>query len=104
MAKKRPTVEEKKFMTQVAEFGCVACHIDGHYKAAEIHHIRNHTGLGIRPDHSDILPLCPEHHRTGKVSVHLGKQAFIEKYGQEQTLAKMVRERIKQWNEIVDIF
>ena len=40
MAKKRPTVEEKKYMSQVADYGCIACHQDGLNVPAEIHHIR----------------------------------------------------------------
>ncbi len=104
MAKKRPTVAEKKYMNEVSNYGCIACQIDGIVKPAEIHHIRKHTGMGLRPSHFDILPLCASHHRTGKISVHLGKKAFIEKYGTEQQLQQRVRERIKQWNEIVDIF
>ena len=104
MAKKRPTVEEKKYMSQVADYGCVACEQDGLVRPAEIPHIRKHSGMGLRPPHTRILPLCSVHHRTGKISVHLGKQAFIEKYGTEQQLQQRVRERIKQWDEIVDIF
>ena len=104
MAKKRPTVAEKKWMEAVSNYGCIACHQDGLNVPAEIHHIRKHTGMGLRPSHTKILPLCSVHHRTGKISVHLGKEAFVEKYGTEQQLQKLVRERIKKWNEIVDIF
>ena len=102
--KKKPTIKEKKWMEAVANYGCIACEIDGLLSPAEVHHIRKHTGMGLRPSHFDILPLCASHHRTGKISVHLGKKAFIEKYGTEQQLQKLVRERIEKWNEIVDIF
>ena len=92
-------------MSKVAAYGCIACEKDGKISVpCEIHHIRNHTGLGLRPSHYDIIPLCPIHHRTGKISVHLGKQAFEEKYGKQEYLAKQVRERIEEWNEIADIF
>ena len=104
MAKKRPNKVEREWMTKVASYGCVACEIDGLIKPAEIHHIRKHTGMGLRPSHFDIIPLCSVHHRTGKISVHLGKKAFVEKYGSEDLLKQRVRERIEQWNEIVDIF
>ena len=106
MAKKRvATKKEKEWMRKVSELGCYACDIStGYWTIAEVHHIRKHTGMGLRPSHFDILPLCSVHHRTGKISVHLGKQAFIEKYGTEQELQQRVRERIKKWNEIVDIF
>ena len=104
MAKKRPNKVEREWMTKVASYGCVACEIDGLQVSAEIHHIRKHTGMGLRPPHTKILPLCASHHRTGKISVHLGKKAFEKKYGTEEQLEKQLRERIKQWNEIVDIF
>ena len=105
MAKKRPTVAEKKWMQQVADYGCIACEIDGKVSIpCEIHHIRKHTGMGLRPSHFNILPLCSVHHRTGKISVHLGKEAFVKKYGTEEQLEKQLRERIETWNAIVGIF
>ena len=104
MAKKRPTVAERKWMQQVADYGCIACHQDGLIVPAEIHHVRKHTGMGLRPSHFNILPLCASHHRTGKISVHLGKKAFESKYGTEEQLEKQLRERIEEWNAIVGIF
>ena len=104
MAKKRPTVAEKKWMEAVSNYGCIACHQDGLNVPAEIHHIRKHTGMGLRPSHTKILPLCSVHHRTGKISVHLGKSAFEKKYGTEEQLEKQLRERIETWNAIVGIF
>jgi hypothetical protein len=104
MAKKRPNKLEREYMAKVANYGCVACEIDGATRPAEIHHVRKHTGMGLRPSHFDILPLCSVHHRTGKISVHLGKEAFVAKYGTEQYLMKLVKERIEQWNRIADIF
>ena len=88
MAKKRPNKAEREYMTKVAAYGCIACEKDGLVRPAEIHHIRNHTGMGLRPSHFDIIPLCASHHRTGKISVHLNKNAFIERYGTEQCLQK----------------
>ena len=105
MAKKRPTVEERKYMSKVASFGCIACEKDGLDDIpAEIHHVRKHTGIGLRPSNFDVLPLCASHHRTGKISVHLGKSAFEKKYGTEEQLEKQLRERIETWNAIVGIF
>jgi len=104
MAKKRPTVAEKKWMEAVSNYGCIACHQDGLNVPAEIHHIRKHTGMSLKPPHTKILPLCASHHRTGKISVHLGKKAFESKYGTEEQLEKKLRERIEAWNAIADIF
>ena len=91
-------------MNKVSNLGCIACEKDGLVRPAEIHHIRKHTGLGLRPSHYDIIPLCPAHHRTSKISVHLGKQAFEEKYGKQEYLAKKIRERIEEWDTITSIF
>ena len=105
MAKKRPNLAERKWMQQVADYGCIACEKDGKVSVpCEIHHIRKHTGMGLKPSHFNILPLCSVHHRTGKISVHLGKKAFESKYGTEEQLQKQLRERIEEWNAIVGIF
>ena len=104
MAKKRPTVAETKWMQQVADYGCIACHKDGLNVPAEIHHIRKHTGMGLRPSHFNVIGLCSRHHRTGKISVHLGKKAFEEKYGTEEQLEKKLRERLEEWRIITSIF
>ena len=104
MAKKRLNLAERKWLQQVSDYGCIACHQDGLNVPAEIHHIRKHTGMGLRPSHFNILPLCASHHRTGKISVHLGKKAFEKKFGTEEQLQKQLRERIEQWNAIVGIF
>ena len=105
MAKKKvATKAEKEHMSKVAQMGCYACEVNGIENHAEIHHIRKHTGMGLRPPHTKILPLCASHHRTGKISVHLGKKAFEKKYGTEEQLEKQLRERIETWNAIVGIF
>ena len=108
MAKKRvATKKEKEWMQQVADYGCIACHQDGLNVPAEIHHIRSlktGSGIGLRPPHTKILPLCASHHRTGKSSVHLGKKAFEEKYGTEEYLEKKLRERLEEWRTITSIF
>ena len=104
MAKKRPNLAERKWMQQVADYGCVACEIDGLTRPAEIHHIRKHTGMGLRPSHSDTIPLCYSHHRTGKISVHLGKKEFEKRYGTEQEILKKVNreiEKCKEENQVI---
>ena len=91
MAKKRvANKKEKEHLAKVASLGCYVCGSD-----AEIHHIRKHTGMGLRPSHYETIPLCFVHHRTGKDSIHLGKKLFIEKYGTEQEILEITKERIK---------
>ena len=105
MAKKKvKTKAEKERLQTIAEMPCYACFQDGVEMQSEVHHIRKHTGMGLRPSHFDIIPLCSVHHRTGKISVHLGKSAFEKKYGTEEQLEKQLRERIETWNAIVGIF
>ena len=95
MAKKKvATKAEKEHMSKVAQMGCYACEVNGIENHAEIHHIRKHTGMGLRPPHSDTIPLCSIHHRTGKDSIHLGKKLFIKKYGTEQKILKSVKRRL----------
>ena len=97
MAKKRPNKIERERLATIGNMPCYACFQDGREVQAEVHHIRKHTGIGLRPPHTKILPLCASHHRTGKISVHLGKKAFEEKYGTEEQLEKKLRERLKEW-------
>ena len=105
MAKKRPNKAEREYMSKVANHGCIACEIDGKVSVpCEIHHIRNHTGMGLRPSHFDIIPLCPAHHSTSKISVHLNKNAFVERYGTEQYLQKKIKQRIDDWDSLTSIF
>ena len=90
MAKKKvATKKEKEWMSKVQSLGCFCCG-----QEAEIHHIRRHTGLSLRPSHYLTIPLCYRHHRTNKDSIHLGKKLFIQKYGTEQEILKQVKERI----------
>ena len=101
MAKKKvATKKEKEHMRKVAELGCYACEIStGYWTIAEVHHIRKHTGMGLRPPHSDTIPLCSIHHRTGKDSIHLGKKLFIKLYGTEQEILKIVKDRLDESKE-----
>jgi hypothetical protein len=39
------------------------------------------------------------HHRTGKVSVHLGKKEFIARYGTEQDILEKVNREIEKCKE-----
>ena len=104
MAKKRPNLAERKWMQQVADYGCIACEKDGLNVPAEIHHIRKHTGMGLRPSHFDTIPLCSGCHRTNKISVHLGKKEFVKRYGTEQEILEKVNREIERCRENQDIF
>ena len=82
---------EKEHLRRVAEMGCYVCS-----RPAEIHHIRQQTGLAMRSSSYETIPLCEIHHRLGKVSVHLGKKEFIKRYGTEQQILAEIRRRLNE--------
>ena len=96
MGKKRPNKIERERLQAVADLPCYACFQDGLEVASEVHHIRSHTGLGLKSSSFLTIPLCPRHHRYGKVSVHLGKKAFIAKYGTEQEILEKTNREIER--------
>ena len=100
MAKKKvKTKAEKERLQTISEMPCYACFQDGRETQSEVHHIRKHTGMGLRPSHFDTIPLCSGHHRTNKISVHLGKKEFEKKYGTEQEILKKVNREIERCRE-----
>ena len=100
---KKPNKLERERLQAVADMPCYACYIEGREVAAEVHHIRSQTGLGLRPSHFASIPLCPEHHRTGKLSVHLGKVEFEKRYGTQQEILEKVNREIERCRENQDI-
>ena len=91
----------KAHMSRVAELGCIACHIAGTPGTLpELHHPRTNAGAGQKSLDSDVIPLCPPHHRGTmhpKVpSIHLDRARFIETFGTEAHLLRMVR----NWMEV----
>jgi len=86
------TKNEKIALNQIAELGCILCSevlgIEG--TAAELHHVRR---FGAKRATSDVLPLCPEHHR-GNSGVHgLGTKGFTKKW---QISYERLLERVNQ--------
>jgi len=105
MAKKRPNKVERERLKTISEMPCYACFIDGKEVSSEVHHIRKHTGMGLRPSHFDTIPLCSGCHRTNKISVHLGKKEFVKRYGTEQEILEKVNREIERCKkQIADIF
>ena len=79
---------DKDRLDKIAQMGCFCCGMP-----SEVHHIRSHTGLSLRPDHQDTIPLCPIHHNMGNESIHLNKKLFEEKFGTEKQL--LIKTNIK---------
>lgn len=90
---------EKQHLQRVADLGCVACLIMGNPGTpAEIHHLREGVGMSQRADHFNAIGLCPAHHRgthhPAVPSIHLSKQAFIDRFGTEAALLALVRQLV----------
>ena len=49
--------QRKRWFDFQSAYGCVVCR-----RAAQIHHVRNHTGMGKRPVDECTVPLCDAHH------------------------------------------
>jgi hypothetical protein len=88
--------QDKERFEKLKRIGCIACSKKGLFSEPIIHHIRKHTGLGLRPPYDQTIPLCPEHHNMGNESVHLNKTKFVELFGSELQLLDEANEKIKQ--------
>ena len=71
---KRPNAQERKHYARMVEDGCLICG-----RPAEIHHSLLH--LPRRNDR--IFPLCPNHHRNTRDSVHQdgNERRFFARHG-----------------------
>ena len=85
----------KAHMQKMVEYGCIICR---HFEEVvdlppcNIHHIRDHTGLGMKD--KDMIPLCHYHHQ-GKMGIHhIGKKEWEEKYDTQRNLHKKLMEDI----------
>lgn len=84
---KTKTAAEKKHMSKVAELGCIICYRMGYEGSpAELHHIKEHTGMGKRSSHFEVIPLCPMHHRSSDAAYHVSPASFTAKWGTQRDL------------------
>ena len=96
--KRAPTVMERAWMDKIAQYGCIACRIDGHgYRPPAVHHILRG---GLRIGHMFTLPLCdPGHHQAGQsiglISRHPWKARFEAKYGTELELLERLKTELR---------
>ena len=85
---KRPNAAERAYMGRVADLGCVVCQ-----QPAQVHHLTG-AGMGLRAAHSEIIPLCMNHH-TGNEGIHtIGKRTWQERYGYEREFLELVKEAL----------
>lgn len=101
-SKRRPARSKatRARMSRVAALGCIACRLSGNPGTLpELHHPRSGTGAGQKAPDSDVIPLCPAHHRGElhpKVpSIHLDRLKFIEQFGTEAELLAIVKALIQ---------
>ena len=87
MASGNKTKHEKEHMQNVADLGCIICKKMGFPDSpAELHHIKDKTGMGKKATNYEVIPLCPHHHRNSEDSYHQSPQNFTEKWGSQQEL------------------
>ncbi|HAR06388.1 MAG TPA: recombinase [Pseudomonas sp.] len=98
MKGRNPSASDKRFHSQLAALGCIACRIDGHSNpVVSIHHIDGRTKPGA---HKLVLPLCAGHHQDGTgipglIAVHPWKRRFEDRYGRQEDLLAMCMELLK---------
>lgn len=85
------THTEKAYWNLLCEHvGCIACFLDGRFNNyVSIHHINGRSKTGA---HTQVLPLCAEHHQTGgeeAPAIHPWKARFEAKYGKQADLLAM---------------
>lgn len=87
---------EREHLSKIAAMGCIVCERAGIPDCpAEIHHIR--TGQGQkRASHFEVIPLCPDHHRSGGhgVAIHAGRKTWESLYGTELELLEIINGRL----------
>ena len=71
----------KRYLSRVAEAGCVLCrHLGTPGSPCEIHHLREGVGAAQRGSDWTAIGLCPEHHRGASGLHGLGVKGFYARY------------------------
>lgn len=98
MSLQSPDRHERAWMDAITRLGCIACRVDGRgHSPAVVHHIIKH---GRRVGHLFTIPLCPEHHNSGRrdegcISRHPWHRAFEKRYGSELLLLDIIRQLVE---------
>jgi hypothetical protein len=96
--KRAPTREEREWMDAIVELGCVACWLERQpSRPTAVHHLLEG---GVRRGHMSTIALCdPGHHQNGQplglVSRHPWKARFEARYGEEEALLALTRQRVE---------
>lgn len=89
-------------LSRISSLGCIVCRLQYNvFSEAEIHHLREGTGLGLRDERT--IPLCPTHHRSGGhgIAFHAGKKTFEENYGTQIELWEKTNELLTRSNNSI---
>lgn len=82
---------ERAFHGHIATLPCLICW----GTPIEVHHVRHNGRHGITRNHKLVIPLCPDHHRTGPRAVHvIGSPQFDAMHRLSQ-----YDEAVKLWEE-----
>jgi hypothetical protein len=96
------TKHEKEHMNKIADLGCIICRKMGFPNSpAELHHIKDKTGMGRKASNFEVIPLCPRHHRQGKDSYHYSPKEFTEKWGTQKELLTEVLTYVNYCTEVL---
>lgn len=92
------TKADKDWLNDVSSLGCIACRNAGYGATpAEIHHVRSGAGMAQRSAHTQVLPLCPRHHRACyPTGFHAAPKSWQAEHGSEETLLVQVAREITE--------
>ncbi|MER0109211.1 Ref family recombination enhancement nuclease [Aeromonas dhakensis] len=92
------TKADKQHLSDVASLGCVACRNAGLGPSlAEIHHVRSDAGMAQRSGHTQVLPLCPRHHRACyPTGFHAAPRSWQVEHGSEEVLLEQVAREVAE--------
>jgi hypothetical protein len=73
-----------EYHNMLREYGCWVCRAPNPH----IHHLRDNTGMGIKANGWDVIPLCGRHHNLGNYgeAIHAGKKKWEELYGTQREI------------------
>ena len=92
MNSRPPNVDEKKFMDEICQIGCIVCSNNGAFTPQVTPH---HIDGRVKPNaHFNVIPLCGRHHQIADTSKPKtwysrhgdGRRKFEDAYGTESEL------------------
>ena len=91
MPKKNLTAADKRYFAKVFELGCCICQMP-----PEIHH-KTGAGMARKSHNSNVMPLCPDHHRlgmNGKLAIHAGVETWEAEHGTQDYWIEWTQDQI----------